>query len=344
MTSATRPDTREAWELLRRAREVTGPELRRVVGGLPEPVRKVAQYHFGWRDASGNPAPGDWGKGVRGALTLASAQACGGGTEEAIRAAVCVELVHNFSLLHDDLMDNDRLRRGRPTAWALFGDARAVLAGDALLATALNVLIAEQPSSMAAVRELSETLLGLMAGQGADLASEARDDVAPEDWLRMAAGKTASLFAGACAMGALAVDARPDQVAGARAFGHHVGQAFQLTDDLLAIWGDSDISGKPVGGDLQRRKQSFPVVAALMSGTAASRELAELVGGGAPLSPAEIHRATVLMAEAGGRELTRREAARHRILALGQLTSLAPEPEGRRILESIAHLATHRER
>ncbi|NGO06296.1 polyprenyl synthetase family protein [Streptomyces sp. HC44] len=344
MNIAIRPSTLDVGELLRRARELTGPVLQNVVAGLPEPTRTVARHHFGWRDTAGRPAQGDWGKGVRGALALGSAQACGGPMSLAVHAAAGVELVHNFSLLHDDLMDNDHIRRGRPTAWSLFGDAQAVLAGDALLVMALKVLITEQASELTAnaVRELSDALLGLLAGQGDDLDFEKRTDVRPDDCLRMAAGKTASLFTGACALGAIAVSAEPDRVGGLRAFGHHVGLAFQLSDDVLGIWGDSAISGKPVGADLQRRKKSFPVVAALSSDTRAGRQLAELYDRTERLSDAGIRRATRLIEEAGGLERTRQEIARRHVFALDRLASVSPEPEGERMLRSIADLAMHR--
>ncbi|MGN0119190.1 MAG: polyprenyl synthetase family protein, partial [Streptomyces albidoflavus] len=134
MTVILAPGTADAWALLSRYRQLTGPRLESAVQRLAEPVRTVARYHFGWCDADGTPAQDGWGKGVRGALVLAAAQAVGGPADQALSAAAAVELVHNFSLLHDDLMDRDRTRRGRPTAWTVFGEAQAVLAGDALLA------------------------------------------------------------------------------------------------------------------------------------------------------------------------------------------------------------------
>jgi geranylgeranyl diphosphate synthase type I len=356
----------DAREVLRWARDITGPVLERAVSELPEPVRTVARYHFGWRDARGDPAAGDWGKGVRGALVLASAQALdpaeeaaagtalsaaatAGPAAQAVRAAAVVELVHNFSLLHDDFMDDDRLRRGRPTAWVVFGDAKAVLTGDALMALAVKLLTEADgrlPPSTESVQELASALLALVAGQGEDLSFEARGDIREEDCLRMADGKTASLLAAACALGAKAVGAAPEQVGALRAFGRHIGLAFQLADDLLGVWGDSSLSGKAAGGDLRRRKKSFPVVAAIRGGTAAGRRLAGIYRLAAladrPLNDSEIARATALIEEAGGRDLTRREAARQHARALDHLAAAVPDPDRSRMLVALAGMAVDR--
>ncbi|MGW0825975.1 polyprenyl synthetase family protein [Streptomyces sp. NPDC002845] len=210
----------------------------------------------------------------------------------------------------------------------------------------LSALITDHDSELtpAVVRELTDALVGLLEGQGDDLAFETRTDLRLEDCLRMASGKTASLLAGACALGAMAVNARPGRISGMRAFGHHVGLAFQLTDDLLGTWGDSGISGRSVGTDLHRRKKSFPVVAALSSGTHAGRRLAELYGRPQPLSDTETRQAAVLIEAAGGLWRTQRETVRQHALALAldRLASVSPEPDGERMLVTIADLAMNR--
>ncbi|MFJ9033483.1 polyprenyl synthetase family protein [Streptomyces sp. NPDC102274] len=346
MTLALAPDTREAWDLLRRYRQLTGPRVRLAVERLAEPVRTAALFHFGWCDENGRPADDGWGKGVRGALVLAAAQAVGGPADQALSGAAAVELVHNFSLLHDDVMDGDRMRRGRRTAWSVFGQAQAVLAGDALLALALDTLATAPapPVNPAATQELCRVLLELVAGQGHDLAFEQRGRVSLEECLAMAAGKTASLLAGACALGALSAGAAPHQVAGVRGFGHHLGLVFQLVDDLLGIWGDSRSTGKVTGGDLRRRKKSLPVVAALNSGSEAGRRLADLYGGAGPLDDDQVARAALLVEEAGGRDWAEREAARRWEQAVEQLSHAGLGPEAARGLLALAGLVTRRDR
>ncbi|CAM5373777.1 hypothetical protein SMICM304S_02454 [Streptomyces microflavus] len=124
----------EAAALLERTRRLVDPHLRSAVESLPGGIRRIAMYHFGWENADGTPAAGQAGKAIRPALVLAAARALGGDPERAVRAAVAVELAHNFTLLHDDVIDEDTTRRHRPTAWAVFGVPDAIITGDAMLA------------------------------------------------------------------------------------------------------------------------------------------------------------------------------------------------------------------
>ncbi|WP_445519640.1 polyprenyl synthetase family protein [Streptomyces sp. NEAU-174] len=332
---------RDAWELLSRSRQLTEPFLRKAVGRLPGRTRAIAEYHFGWKDRDGNPDVGGWGKGMRGALVLASARAMGGAPESAAAAAAAVELVHNFSLLHDDLMDRDAVRRKRPTVWSQFGDAQAVLTGDALLVVAMEML----PDGPAMLRELCESLLSLVGGQDEDLAFEQRRDIDLDACVAMAAGKTAALLAGSCALGGLVAHADPQRVHALRKFGHHLGLAFQLVDDLLGIWGHDAVSGKPVGSDLRRRKKSLPVVAALTSDRPEARKLDELYRLEAgPLTEDGIREVAHLIERAGGRAWAEREAKRQRAMAVAALEAAAPAEEGAQALGSLARIITHRDR
>ena len=218
-------------------------------------------------------------------------------------AAVAVELVHNFSLLHDDIMDNDTERRHRPTAWTVFGVGAAILAGDALLALAQDLLLEDgNPQGAWAARCLSAAVQRLIGGQGADLAFEKRDDVTLAECLDMAGDKTAALMACACSIGAVHLGAPPTLAMGLAGFGAHVGLAFQLTDDLLGIWGAPEVTGKPVRADLRARKKSLPVVAALNSGTPEAAELRALLTDPAPLTEDDLVRAADLVVAAGGKD------------------------------------------
>jgi geranylgeranyl diphosphate synthase type I len=239
-----------------------------------------------------------------------------------VPAAVAVELVHNFSLLHDDIMDGDTERRHRPTAWTVYGIGAAILAGDAMLALAQDILLEDTaaPQGVWAARALSAAVQRLIAGQGADLAFEQRDDVSLTECLTMAGDKTAALMACACSIGSIHVGAPPQLAMGLAAFGAHAGLAFQLTDDLLGIWGAPEVTGKPVRSDLRARKKSLPVVAALSAGTAEARELAALLAREEALSEEDLLRAAGLVEAAGGKTWTENEAgaqlaAAHRCLA-----------------------------
>jgi geranylgeranyl diphosphate synthase type I len=285
------------------ARDLVGPAIAEAVGRLSSQIGLVAAYHLGICDAEGQPTPaGAAGKALRPALALLSARAAGVPAERAVPPAAAVELVHNFSLLHDDIMDGDTERRHRPTAWTVYGVGSAILAGDALLVLAQDLLLENQPNGVWAARCLSAAVQRLITGQGADLDFESRDDVEVAECLDMAGDKTAALMACACSIGAIYVGAPPNLAMGLAAFGSHAGLAFQLTDDLLGIWGSPETTGKPVGSDLRARKKSLPVVAALTSGAEAGFELAELLAQPGPLTEGDVARATQLVEEAGGRK------------------------------------------
>jgi geranylgeranyl diphosphate synthase, type I len=337
------------------ARDLVGPAMAAAIARLSPEVRPVAAYHLGLAGVNGHapaggraggegsgiarvplPAdgraaagaarhggakPGGSGKALRPALALLSARAAQAAPERGVPAAVAVELVHNFSLLHDDIMDGDTERRHRPTAWTVYGIGAAILAGDAMLALAQDILLEDKaPQGLWAARCLSVAVQRLIAGQGADLAFERRDDVTLAECQEMAGDKTAALMACACSIGAIHVGAPPAMAMGLAGFGAHAGQAFQLTDDLLGIWGSPAVTGKPVRSDLRARKKSLPVVAALTAGTAASAELAALLRQADPLSEDDLARAAGLVEEAGGKDWTENEAAAqlaaaHRCLA-----------------------------
>lgn len=242
-------------------------------------------------------------------MTLLSARAAKASPEQGVPAAVAVELVHNFSLLHDDIMDGDTERRHRPTAWTVYGVGAAILAGDALLALAQDVLLEDAgPQGPWAARCLSAAVQRLISGQGADLAFERRGDVTLTECLEMAGDKTAALMACASSIGAIHVGAPAELAMGLAAFGAHAGLAFQLTDDLLGIWGSPERTGKPIGSDLRAKKKSLPVVAALGAGTREAEALGELLARTEPLSESDVALAARLVEDAGGRSWTESEA------------------------------------
>src|SRR6202041_2509186 len=284
------------------ARDLVSPAIEAAIGRLTPDVRVVAAYHFGFADAEGNPAGGGSGKALRPALALLSARATGAQPDRGVTAAVAVELVHNWSLLHDDIMDGDTERRHRPTAWTVFGVGAAILAGDGMVALANDLLLEDTaPAGLWAARCLSTAVLRLIAGQGEDLAFEERGDVSLPECIEMAGDKTAALMACACTIGAVHVGAPPELAMGLAEFGGHVGLAFQLTDDLLGIWGATEVTGKPVMADLRARKKSLPVVAALPSGTHEGAELKELLARDGELSEGDLVRAADLIIAAGGK-------------------------------------------
>jgi len=332
------------------ARDLVEPALRRVVDELAPSMRTISRYHFGWADEHGRETPGGGGKALRPALTLLSAQAAGGDATKAVPAAVAVELVHNFSLLHDDVMDNDLERRHRPTAWTVFGVPAAILAGDALLTLAIET--ARRGSDLAVSGEvigcLNRAVQDLIVGQSSDVEFERRTDVTLPECLGMAAGKTGALMRCASSIGALAVGADQRTVALLAEFGDHLGLAFQLVDDLLGIWGSPDVTGKPALADLRSRKKSVPVVAALNSGTEAANRLAQLYF--QPDQPDQVDDEAALIAmadlveRAGARAWTEAEADRHIQQAEQCLAALSAPPLVTDALRATALFVTRRDR
>ena len=315
--------------------------LRAAVATLPDSVGRIAGYHLGWLDENGDPVVANSGKAIRPTMALLAAEAVGGTTEVALPAAAAVELAHNFSLIHDDVIDGDATRRHRATAWSVFGVGAAIFAGDALLALAYDVLAASGHHAAPAVATmLSAAMTGLSEGQAQDVSFERRSDVDLPECMSMVERKTALLMSCACTSGAAFGGGRPAQLERMRSVGRHLGLAFQLVDDLLGIWGDPGVTGKPVYSDLQNRKKTVPVVVALTSGTTASRELACLYHRAGELSDGDFARAADLIERAGARAWTEAQLKVFVSRALGELDRVEPTAPGAAGLRSLACLIT----
>jgi geranylgeranyl diphosphate synthase type I len=260
---------------------------------------------------------------------------------------VAVELVHNFSLLHDDIMDGDTERRHRPTAWTVFGTPAAILAGDALLALAQDILLEDGgPQGRWAARCLLAAVQRLISGQSADMEFEQRHSVSMDECLTMAGDKTAALMACACSIGAIFTGAPPSLAMSLADFGSHTGLAFQLVDDLLGIWGAPEVTGKPVWSDLRTRKKTLPVAAAMagpVRSDTAGRELGELLAQPDPLTEDDLSRAAWLIEEAGGRKWAEDETARQLEAACKCLADAAIPADVRDELTEIARFIAGRQ-
>ncbi|MFD5317660.1 polyprenyl synthetase family protein [Streptomyces sp. NPDC127098] len=331
----------ETW--LRYAREVTDPVLREAVSTLHEQARNVVGYHLGWWDGQGRPVSAGWGKAVRPALALLAARAVGGRPEVAADAAAAVQLAHDSSLLHDDIIDRDDTRRHRPTAWRVFGIPGALLAGDAMLTLAVSLTQRADPGARSAAA-LNEAVQQFIGGQLEDMAFEGRADVSLSECTTMAARKTGALIGVACRLGALAAGADEARAASLDAFGRALGLAFQHVDDLLGIWGDPELTGKPAGADLHARKKSLPVVAALTAGGPESAELADRYARDPALDDAETLRRTAdLVERAGGRSASADSARRYLFEALRHLDDARPPESAGRPLRALARWLVDRD-
>ncbi|RZT16884.1 geranylgeranyl diphosphate synthase type I [Kribbella sp. VKM Ac-2569] len=331
-------------QTLDRSRGLVAPALRLAVERLDPFTRLVVSYHLGWSDEHGTPTAANPGKTLRPALALLAAEAVAGRPEPGLPGAVAVELVHNFSLLHDDLMDRDTERRHRRTVWAVWGDATAVLAGDALLSLAHEVLTeGDSPYGQAAGRELAVATRELIRGQVLDLAFEERNDVGLDECLDMAAGKTGALLGVSAAIGAILAGAPQQAVSCLSRFGAELGMAFQLVDDLLGIWGSPAITGKPVFSDLVARKKTLPVTWSLDHGGAPGRELAAWLRRERTPTEDELQYAARLIELAGGREWANQEARRRIGVAEQALRQAELDDLARNRLGGIANFVIERQ-
>lgn len=331
-------------EVLEWARTLVEPALEAATGRLSPDLGLPARYHFGWVDARGSTLPESLhGKGVRPTLALLSAGAAGAPADVALPGAVAVELVHNFSLVHDDIIDDDAERRHRSTVWKVFGVGDAIIVGDAMMGLAFELLLEEAtPARTAAATDLIQATMAMIAGQYMDMSFNRRDTVGVTECWEMVARKTGALLAHASAVGAILADAPPETVEALRRFGQELGLCFQAVDDLLGIWGEPAVTGKPAGNDLRERKKSIPVTVALSSGTRAGEMLADLYAQ-EHLDEDDIARAAALVEEAGGRAATA-EAARQCMQRAAQaLTAADLEEQPAEELLDLASFVVNRE-
>ncbi len=238
---------------------------RRFLSGPPE-LDLMLRYHLGWVDNYGKAIEGVTGKQIRPTLVLISTAAAGGDWRQALPAAAAIELIHNFSLIHDDIQDNSPLRRGRPTLWKIWGVEKAINAGDAMFALAHMALwrlieVGVSASRVVDVLALFEAAnLTLTYGQHMDMTFEHQGKVLVADYIEMIGGKSAALLATSMQLGAVIAGLSSEQAQHYADFGYNLGLAFQIRDDILGIWGNPDVTGKSTATDIVSRKKSLPIL------------------------------------------------------------------------------------
>lgn len=245
--------------------EAIEKDLKRAIQPLqsdryPELV-KMIHYHMGWlNDAQTG------GKRIRPLIALLCCAAAGGVWQNALPAASAIEMIHSFSLIHDDIEDHSHTRRGRAALWKLWGIPQAINTGDSIftLSRLTTQRLAKTDISPELVLEAQYTLdqacLRLTQGQHLDLAFETQEEVSVDDYLEMIEGKTSALITASSTIGAQLAESPASIIEKYRTFGHHLGLAFQVQDDILGIWGDPKKTGKPASDDLRQRKKTLPTL------------------------------------------------------------------------------------
>ena len=309
-------------------------------------VYDILRYYMGWADETGAPAPAGAGKAVRPTLCLFGCEAVGGEVAQAIPAAVALELIHNFSLIHDDIQDGDETRRGRKTVWAVWGLPKALVAGNVLRVVADSALhnLPKSERAIAAVSLLTEAYLEMIDGQYLDISFEGRHDIGMGDYRRMISRKTGALLRCSLNMGATVGTDDASTVAAFRECGRALGYVFQIRDDALGVWGEESVTGKPVGSDIRRKKNSYPVVYAMENADSLDGRLLSEIYAKDALDDADVASVMGVMERIGVQERAHVEASEWADRAMAALVAVELSPEARRDIEDFTHFLLVRDR
>lgn len=309
----------------------------------PEFMRGIIQYHFGWVDQTFSPADSGRGKMFRPTITLLVFEAITGGYKDALPLAAAIEMIHNFSLIHDDIEDNDFERRGRPTAWTIWGQPRVINFGDFLYSLAFKTMVRLDARKFPAERIFAvlnlvvDACLKLTEGQELDLRFENLRDVSTEMYLDMVYKKTGALVEAAILAAARLATSDEEIIKHYGDFAQSIGIAFQIKDDVLGIWGDSAKTGKSAANDLRRKKKTLPVVYMLNKASGQRAEkLRSFYSKAEPLSEAEIDYVRASLEWADAYNYAQNLADMYREKSFGALRSVDLSNQAQTELETIA--------
>ncbi len=265
----------------------------------------MMRYHMGWVDETFQPKLTPAGKRLRPMLCLMACDEVGGVPVQALPAAAAIELLHNFSLIHDDVEDGDEIRRHRSTVWKVWGAPQAINTGDGMFSIAYRAIQSTarlgvpDRTVLTILNIFTDTNIRLTEGQYLDISFEDREVVGVDEYIRMIMGKTSALIKASVAIGASIGGASMAQFGVLGQFGHALGLAFQIQDDILGIWGDPEMTGKAAGNDILRRKKSLPLLYALNHGQTAPQLRALMAD---EMTPDQLPQVLALLEQVGARE------------------------------------------
>lgn len=305
-------------------------------------LTEMMKYHFGW--SSNVAKQNTQGKRIRPIILMLSTLVCGGEWRKALPAAVAIELIHNFSLIHDDIEDQSEMRRGQKTLWKVFGVAQAINTGDAMFSLAqLNMLKVGNKINKSvgfdAVQKLNETCLVLTGGQNLDISFENQGIVSEDEYFKMIGGKTAALLATSAEIGAIVAQSSNFNKLTLRSYGEALGLAFQAWDDWLGIWGDEGKTGKSSLSDLIAKKKSLPILYAIQN----SSEF-ETVFSKESFDQKDVVFLIKAMEQVGAKEHTEKIAKYYSELAINSLNSInTPHSDPKNALLELTSLLINRQ-
>jgi len=308
----------------------------------------MLRYHMGWENLEGAPASGG-GKALRPILCLAACEMSGGDWRDALPAAAALELIHNFSLVHDDIQDGDETRRGTPTLWHLWGVPTALTAGNAMrviadhTAGALTAGGTTPDVAQGTVAELTRRYLEMIEGQYLDLSFEAAERVSVDDYLDMIGRKTGALLESAMHMGALVATGDHVTASGFGECGMRLGLAFQVRDDWLGVWGDPAFTGKAVGADIRRKKKSLPAVYLFDNASDEERPWLEETYRAEEIEGERLDGVMAMLERLGGNAYVQRIAEEQARQAIAAVDTLAIPEESKQLLRAVAEFFATRD-
>ncbi len=308
------------------------------------PLRSLLRYHIGLEDEHGMPTSAT-GKLLRPSLVLFVAEQLGASLEAALPSAVGIELIHGFSLIHDDIQDRDRIRRGRPAVWTICGIEQAINAGDLMHTLAISAALGSSPSAADCLIRATQEMI---EGQCRDLEFERRE-VTADDYLMMIDRKTGALLRCAFELGGIAAGVNGHVHTDLAGLGRAVGRAFQIRDDLLGIWGKDDVLGKTTGSDIRRRKKTLPVILLFEHTEGEDRAALQRLYGGEEAPGSEIAEGDVAWVVERLDDLDARSACetivrRHLGEAIDRLRELPFPIDARSRMEGLIDLLARREK
>jgi len=313
------------------------------------PVYNLLRYYMGWVDPEGNATTGTEGKYLRPTLCLFSCEAVGGVRGMAMPAAAAMELIHNFSLIHDDIQDADETRHHRKTLWAVWGIPKALVAGNVLRIVADSTLDDLQSAgvptgrALPVIEQLTQAYLEMIEGQYLDISFEGQSEVGLKQYLDMIARKTGALIRCSFTMGALIGSHDIGDANAFRESGRALGFLFQVRDDILGIWGDEESTGKPVGADIRRKKNAFPAVYAMSKAQGEDKRHLLGIYGKDELSDADVEDVLHIMDALKVREHAHALAVEEAEVAMDALAAVEMERRARREYENLLEFLLHRE-
>ncbi len=301
---------------------------------------QVIDYQFGWDSAK--PAKNVSGKKIRPVLMALIAKAISGDYHHVLPAGAALEFIHNFTLIHDDVMDKSPERRHRPAVWTQWGPEQAINSGDGLYALAMLSIvrlakIGTPPEKIVGVvRSISQACLWTCEGQILDMDFETRDAVSPDEYITMIANKSSTLIEAAAEIGALLSTDDAKMVRAYAQFARNLGVAFQVRDDYLGVWGDSKETGKSATTDIQEKKKSYPVLVGFQKAARADQDMLRRIYAQETLSESDIQTVLEILDRAGAASQTDQIAGQYYDTAMLSLANTGIENETQDLIRQFA--------